>query len=354
MTITADCKDLRTAAAKLAGIARKQQIPILACVHLESRAGRLWLTATDTSQTLSLSVLALDGEISPACVSAEKLAKVAAAASQDVGLSAAAETLTIKHGRSRARLATLPPGDFPLPEAAMSKPIEIDSHALGAAIVFARKAAATGDVRHYLNGVCLSTRDGLMSVVGTDGHRMHVSPVPAPGHQDGDKIFPVECADKAAEMLAAGCRISISDRVVHIGDSVSAFTFRIIEGKYPDWRRVESSHKESEWLYCSRSDLVAAIGAAASVSDGKGAARFEFAPEIRVSAAKCQDDSSSIVDCEYHGDPREIGLAVEYKSDALTAVGTDRVMIGICKSSVIITSGADGDDRRAIVMEARL
>lgn len=113
-----------------------------------------------------------------------------------------------------------------------------------AALQFVRHASAVKDVRYYLKGVFLEFRaPNLLTVVGLDGHRMAVVELQTDEHEldasflvaseDVVKILalykksPGTVTFYAAEKGALG---------VVSGDSLA--TFPVIDGKFPEWRRV--------------------------------------------------------------------------------------------------------------------
>ena len=100
--------------------------------------------------------------------------------------------------------------------------------------------AATRDVRYYLNGVCVDS-EGF--VVATDGHRMFVGKATTdqetvifslkgkvPAKFDHVVIY---TDDKSAVFVDKNC------------DAVQTTPIEVIDGRFPDWRRV-SSYKEGK------------------------------------------------------------------------------------------------------------
>ena len=108
--------------------------------------------------------------------------------------------------------------------------------------------AAKHDVRYYLNGVCVDARaNGDVVLVTTDGHRMLAYPVATDAIEalaPGQYIIPREALE-AVKPCKAGRHvlpITIEIDVAHgrenkITGATSAVT-PLIDGKFPDWRRV--------------------------------------------------------------------------------------------------------------------
>src|SRR5678816_993179 len=82
--------------------------------------------------------------------------------------------MTVKAGKSRFNLQTLPAADFPRMVEARdaSKTLTIPQKALKNALRLVQFAMAVQDIRYYLNGVLFSVDKDTLRVVATDGHRL--------------------------------------------------------------------------------------------------------------------------------------------------------------------------------------
>lgn len=107
--------------------------------------------------------------------------------------------------------------------------------------------AAKQDVRHYLKGVLVDARASDVTLVTTDGHRMLAYPVAVDAIEalaPGQYIIPREALE-AVKPCKAGrvtLPITIEIDVAHgrenkITGATSVVT-PLIDGKFPDWRRV--------------------------------------------------------------------------------------------------------------------
>lgn len=113
-----------------------------------------------------------------------------------------------------------------------------------AALKMVSHAAALKDIRYYLNGVRLEWDGLLLSMIGTDGHRMAVAQL-----QYGEKLLEhpkcVTVPPAQVKLLLsapkttgdAELNFSAEDRA-EISIGCQAFSIQGVGGKYPDWRRV--------------------------------------------------------------------------------------------------------------------
>lgn len=106
--------------------------------------------------------------------------------------------------------------------------------------------AGKGDIRYYLNSVCVDARaNGDVVLVATDGHRLLAYPVAVDDIESlapGEYVIPREAlaAVKPAKGGKKSFPITITTTpeksVTIIG--ATTLTTPLVDGKFPDWRRV--------------------------------------------------------------------------------------------------------------------
>lgn len=113
-----------------------------------------------------------------------------------------------------------------------------------AAVKMVSHAAALRDIRYYLNGIFLEWDGKLLSVVGTDGHRMAVAQLNYGEELLSGPVCVIIPAEQVKLMMAAPkgsglAEIAFPDRYkASICLSGQVFAINGIEAKYPEWRRV--------------------------------------------------------------------------------------------------------------------
>jgi DNA polymerase-3 subunit beta len=156
--------------------------------------------------------------------------------------------LQIKAGRSRYRLPALPPEDFPQAPATTSTEEMVLSrdevqHLFGS-VAFAMN---TEGARVYLRGVYLHLDDcGRLSSVATDGHRLAlaggtVTPaanaLPVNGGGTG-VIIPIKAVNLISKLKAAEIELRTDAKVIEIRAGNLLITSKLIDGTFPDFRRI--------------------------------------------------------------------------------------------------------------------
>jgi DNA polymerase-3 subunit beta len=105
-------------------------------------------------------------------------------------------------------------------------------------------AAPKKDIRYYLNGICVDASKETVVLVATDGHMMLCFPVSAGAIEDrieGHFIIDRVDLDAIKPMKAGKHTLPLIIEVDEKGYTISGATKAVntlVDGKFPDWRRV--------------------------------------------------------------------------------------------------------------------
>lgn len=250
MRLTVERSDLLKALAHAAAIVeRKSLIPILSNVLLDAADGVLKLTTTDLNLQLTLTVPAEvkgDGAITVSAALLHSIIREAPDNSQ-VELKMCEERLSVIAGRSRYMVAVLPKDQFP--DIGANKPVvefplpAKDLLAAFSRVQFAQSVEAVS--RWYLCGVNLDIVDSQVTLAATDGDTLAWSTLQAPEgpvFPDG-AILPTKLVATLSKLLDGydgDVQLAFDDHkvVCNLGNAV--VTGKLVDGDYPDWRRVSS------------------------------------------------------------------------------------------------------------------
>jgi DNA polymerase-3 subunit beta len=135
------------------------------------------------------------------------------------------------------------------------------------------------------------------------------------------------------------------------------FTSKLIDGKFPDYGRVVPAEPQNI-VTCDRSLMRQALQRAAILSNekyrGVRLAMAENNVTIQANNPE-QEEAEESVEVEYGGESMEIGFNVTYLLDALNAVATDQVEIGLGDTNSSCLIRAPGNDNaKFVVMPMRL
>ena len=345
-------------------VERRQTMPILSNVLIIAQDGRLSVTATDLEVELVAQAeveVENGGEIT---VSGRKLLDICKALPEgsDIHISLSGEKLSVRAGRSKFNLATLPAAEFPVVEDIKAgQTISVSQEALGHLIEKTHFSMAQQDVRYYLNGMLLETSGQHLRAVATDGHRLALCQVELDGAdlEEQQVIVPRKGVLELQRLMSGEGDLNIELGSNHIRIQLEGirFTSKLIDGKFPENDRVIPKESANE-LKANRSEFRDALQRTAILSNEKyrgirlvirdsGVILQAHNPE--------QEEAEEELEVEYSGEDIEIGFNVNYLLDALGAVEGDIVTLSVqdSNSSCLIRQPGN-EDSTFVVMPMRL
>ena len=145
---------------------------------IEKAGDRLTLTANDIEMQIRTTTVVDTGEDVRITVAARKFQDILRALpNSEVSLSLDESRLSVRAGRSRFQLQTLPADDYPLIELPTNNTarFSVSQRELKRLFGLVSYAMAQQDIRYYLNGLLLIADGRKLIFVATDGHRLAYS-----------------------------------------------------------------------------------------------------------------------------------------------------------------------------------
>jgi DNA polymerase-3 subunit beta len=312
-------------------VERRNTIPILANVLIKAERGKLSMKATDLDLEVIDSVAA---EVSPGGATTvpahmfyEIVRKLPEGAQIVIEGSGDRAVLSLRAGRSRFTLQTLPESDFPdLAAGEMTHSFKLAAADLKRLIDKTQFAISTEETRYYLNGIYLHTagtaKAATLRAVATDGHRLAQVELPLPEGAAGmpgiivprktvgevQRLIETGEGEVAIELSAGKIRFSIGDVVL---------TSKLIDGTFPDYARVIPANNDKS-LTVDKKDFEAAVDRVSTVSSERGRAVKLSITGGRLVLSVTNPDSGSAteeLEVEYESDPLDIGFNSRYLLD---------------------------------------
>ncbi len=342
IVLKAPQQDVLSALNRVLGVVeRRHTLPILANVAIRKRAGAIEFTATDLElQLRTRAELGGDAGSFDTTVAARKLADILRAmpAGQLVTLSAQRNRLTLQGGTSRFTLQTLPADDFPaVPEAAdLGAPFAVPRAVLKGLLDDVAFAMAAHDIRYFLNGVLFVAEGETLTLVATDGNRLALSRTAVPDlGARRELILPRKTVGELQRLLRADAPPEATVQL-RIGAAQVRFELdgievvsKLIEGRYPDWRRViPAGHRLR--IVLGRAPLLAALQRVAILTSERfRSARLTLAPGLlRIAASNAEhEEAVEEIDIDHVGDGLEIGLNISYVTEMLAQTHAQMVQL---------------------------
>ncbi len=364
MKFSAERENLLAALQSVIGVVeRRQTMPILANLLLSAKQGKLLVTATDLEVELvaqaeikSMS----DGDIT---VPGRKFLDICRSLPDQTTITVTqeGERATIKAGRSRFVLSTLPASDFPvIDELSSDGGLTLSQADLKRLIDKTHFSMAQQDVRYYLNGMLLENDGKMLRTVATDGHRLALCEMELPSKSKGQQVIvPRKGVLELQRLLGSEGDVSLHIGTNHVRAQIAGvrFTSKLIDGRFPEYSRVIPANPSRNVL-ADREQLRASLQRTAILSNEKyrGIRLALKKNSLTLQAHNPeQEEAEEQVEVNYSGDELEVGFNVNYLLDALGAIDGAEVEFGVTDgNSSCLLKSPGSTSARYVVMPMRL
>jgi DNA polymerase-3 subunit beta len=352
-------------------VERKNTIPILANVLLETDGNEVKLLATDLEVGLRSKCGASVAKGGALTLPAKKLYEIIKALPEtDVRIEEDKGGVKVAAERFDSRMQTLPREDFPtLPEASGTGGASLPGSVMRRMVEKTQFAITGEDTRYFLNGALFILRPDSMSLVSTDGHRLALITVPreAPkgkGKSDEELrvILPRKTLLELGRLLAEGdgdVQYERGENHLFFDVGGRLLISRMIDGQFPAFERVipKSNDKRVEF---DRDRLTSAVRRVALLSNERSrAVKFQIdngKVEIASSSPEFGEARETLM-VDYTGAPVTICFNAQYVLDFLGVAETDTVSLDFkdeMSQAVLKPVGSEGYDYTYVIMPMRI
>lgn len=319
-------------------VERKHTLPILSNVLLESKDGKIHILATDLEIQIHTQGEENDKGNFRLTTNAKKLQDILRALPDGAIVQLEQvdkQRLTLKAGKSRFNLQTLPADDFPTMsiEGETEATFTLTQETLKNMISQVQYSMATQDIRYYLNGLLLQVEDNQLRLVATDGNRLAFSAsqidaqlakteviLPRKTVLELNKLLNQPNDEITVELLGNQVRFICNGTVI---------VSKVINGKFPDYNRVIPLDNDKIFSI-SRTELLAALDRSAILANDKirGVKLFLSAGLLRISCTNNeQEEAQEELEIAYQGDELETSFNINFLTDVLKSLHSDDVQI---------------------------
>lgn len=320
-------------------VERRETMPILRNVLISADGVSVSLRATNLETEMVTRIESLTPAAVRTTVDAGKLLDIArlAPAGTELKFKFDNDRVRVQYGTSRFTLNSLPASSFP----EMAPLDDADSfclpeRTLAALLGGVNSAMATQDVRYYLNGALLEIQSDQVRAAGTDGHRLALveSSIDVGVTSPKQIIVPrnsvlvlLRIFGKTDEMA----EITASTTMLRVARGATAVTTKLIDGTYPDYRRVIPAQLAYEALV-GRDSLTEGLRRALVLAGESTSAKvvLRFAPTALTlkTDGTADGDSEEVLDVRFDGsDETHIAVNGRYLLDALESVAGEQIRI---------------------------
>ena len=346
-------------------VERKHTLPILSNVLLERSNGQTNILATDLEIQIHTHGPHSEAEDFRLTTNAKKLQDILRALPEGaiVALDWAQNRLTLKAGKSRFALQTLPAEDFPLMSVGedVVSAFTLSQEALKNMLSQVQYAMAVQDIRYYLNGLLMQVDGNCLRLVATDGHRLACSSSLIEADlPKAEVILPRKTVLELFKLLSRPSdpvTVELLNNQVRFRCNDTIIVSKVVDGKFPDFNRVIPQDND-KIFQLSRTDLLGALERAAILANEKfRGARLQLHPGLLsiLCSNNEQEEAREELEIAYQGAELEMGFNIGYLMDVLRNVHSDDIQLafGDANRSTLFTI-PDNHDFKYIVMPMRI
>ncbi|WP_436659670.1 DNA polymerase III subunit beta [Acinetobacter sp. P1(2025)] len=362
----------------MGAVERRHTLAILANVKVTVADDQLILVGSDLEVQL-VAKIPLNGEVlatGETTIPARKLLDICKALPNDALVDLKCDEkehrCVIKSGKSRFSLGTFSAQDYPLLTSSTAPQVAtVDAHALKRLFTLTSPSMAVQDVRFYLTGTLIELSENNLSVVATDGHRLSLgkteiqysgdqtqSIVPRKGVSELQRLLAL--ADSKIDLLLGADLLNVNVNIplskANAETITVEFTTKLIDGKFPDYRRVIPRNNLSVIL--NPDDLKSSLIRVATVSNEKlRGIRLVFTQGSLQLRSNNTENDEAVEDLavEYSGKDVEVAINVQYLLDVLSVFGgaSLEMLLGEGNAAILIVE-PNNDNESYVVMPMRL
>lgn len=362
-------------------VERRHTLNILSNVKIQTTQQALTITGSDLEVELVASTTLADGaciEAGETTVPARKLVEICkslpSAALIDLQITEDQRCI-LKSGNSRFVLGTLPAEDYPLlsTENSLGTQVQVTQRELKRLFEKTAFAMAVQDVPFYLTGTLLEIDQNQLRTVTTDGHRLALCEVLASSTATSSiqAIVPRKAVGELQRLLSIedeqltlligrellNVTINTPSRDKEQGDITVRFTTKLIDGKFPDYRRVIPRGGDKHVLI-AHDVFKQSLQRVAILSNEKLRGVFlnfsQDTLQLRANNPE-QDEASEDLVIQYQDAPLEMSFNAQYILDVLSVLDGDDVRMSMTEAnqSVLVQDPAH-PDQTYVVMPMRV
>ncbi len=276
MELTFEKDDLLHSLQVLQGVASgRTTLPILSNVLIQTADGKIECIATDLEVGIKIKVEGTIQEDGGITVSAKKLADIVKELPDDKPIhlaTTANDRVEIACGDGVYKIIGLPDEEFPQLPSVDGDSLTLDGDTLRDLLHKTEFAAATEDVRYFLNGLYFNFFPDKTEVVATDMRWLALARCEPLTSSEGVKgfIVPLKAVKEIARTFAesAGVQISIFENQILFADENATLTTRLVEGDYPPYQKIIPESTEGR-VVVSKEQMLHAARRVALLSNPK-------------------------------------------------------------------------------------
>lgn len=319
-------------------VGSRSTMAVLSNVLLEADGGVLRLTTSDVETRITTTVECGVESSGATTAPVKKFLSLVSFFTGDelVFESDEADHVRLECGTSHFTLLGLPAADFP--EEKTFEPLRTFRMRSGDFKLMLNSVAyavSAEDSRKALTGVLFMVQDGVCTLVATDGKRMAVQEKAAleSTGADGESVVPLKGINELRRLLDSDgeLEVRLGEKQCQFVSGGFVLSSKLIDGKYPDYRRVIPQGCEHR-VEIEAAKLLSKIVLVQEVlSDSSSFVVLSVADgKLKISGSSNEiGEGTDEMDVKLEGEPFEVSFKPKFLSDPLGVVPVDKIVLRV-------------------------
>jgi DNA polymerase-3 subunit beta len=322
-------------------VEKRATLPILANLLIEAKGDRLHVGASDLEVTIRGSAKAEVVKEGAVTLPAGKLHEIARSLpDSEVRFKLLDRNqVAISCERTRYRIAGQSRDEFPhFPEVDMDNGVKLPGHLLSSLIERVAFSITMEDPRYSLNGALFQLKDGKLTLVATDGHRLAYASAEVDAKPEGGELKVIVPRKALGEVAKLTTDLGENDEVMFgKSDSNQVFfvvgqhrlTSNVLEGNFPAYKNVmpEACGTSLSLPTAEFAQAVRRVALLASDRYGRAVRLSLSQGKVDLKSTTEMGEAEESLEVDYDGGEMSIGFNARYLQDFFNVVGTDAVRL---------------------------
>lgn len=341
-------------------IARNLNLPILNNILLKTEKGRLKISSTNLEIGINYwigSKIKEEGEIAvPAKIITDFIQNIQ---DEKITLTTKKNTLLINSDHYRSQILGFDTKDFPIIPEIKEKPIlKIPSQILKNAFISISDSTAISETRPELTGVFTQIEKSCIQFAATDGFRLAEKIIPFENNSQNSFIIPRPTVFEVIRIISGleeDIFLSLSNNQILFSGSDFQLVSRLIDGQYPDYKRVIPEKFISKALF-NKEDFQKQIKLSSIFSSSIFDIKLSVQNDKTFISAKNQDrgEINSSISSILKNEPFDIAVNYHYLLDGLKIINTQKIVLEFTgNGSPLVIKPEEGKDFLYLIMPLR-
>lgn len=367
MNITCNTTNLNKAIQTVQrAIISKPSTPIFSGIHLLTNNGKLEIQAMDLNLAISCTIEAEIIEEGEIVVSAKHFSElIRKLPGENISITKNKENKTIKvvSGKSEFQLLLMNEDDYPkFPQFDANQSITIADDKIKELIKKTIFACSTDEARPLFTGILVEIQDNTVTFVGTNTHRLAIKSMEITAADNMSMIIPAKVLTEISRNLNSEIpqevTISLLYNQIMITIDNIVIVSRLIEGKFPDYRKVIPS-KFTVQTTLNAKELAGAVERVALFSNEGDYSIIKISVdsnEVTITSSSPEVGTGrEVIGCATEGDKLNVAFNSKYILDILKNMESEEVILNMNTSlSPVCVKSAEEPDYTYIVTPVRV